>query len=206
MKRRLTRSSNCVDIGAHRGTILTEIVQKAPAGVHYAFEPVPRHCDYLRKQFPAVKVYQLALSNIKQEATFIHDLHHPTRSSFKRPIRETDRVETLNVQTDLLDNILPPSLPVHFLKVDVEGAECQVLQGARRTLTSQRPVVIFEHSALARRDYGVAPEDLYLFVTEECGLSISRMEQWLAQQPPLERNAFVDDVMETRTHYFMAHP
>src|SRR5687767_13192167 len=70
MQHCLRPNSNCVDIGAHRGTILAEIVRLAPAGTHYAFEPIPPHAHYLAKSFPSVQVHTLALSHTKQQTTF----------------------------------------------------------------------------------------------------------------------------------------
>jgi hypothetical protein len=63
----LRPNSNCVDIRAHRGTLLAEIVHLAPADIHYAFEPVPQHAHYLAKTFPTVSVHALALSDTKQQ-------------------------------------------------------------------------------------------------------------------------------------------
>src|SRR5688572_11745218 len=73
MRRCLRSNSNCIDIGAHRGTILAEIVRQAPQGIHYAFEPVTAHCRYLTQAFPKVRVYELALSNECEQTSFLHD-------------------------------------------------------------------------------------------------------------------------------------
>lgn len=206
MKRCLRPDSNCVDIGAHRGTILAEIVHLAPAGTHYAFEPVPQHAHYLAKTFPTVKVHTLALSDTKQQTTFAHDLQHPTRSSFTRPPSDNQQIEIISVQTDLLDNLLPPSLPIHFIKLDVEGAEFQVLRGSLTTIKTHQPVIVFEHSPLAQHYYGATSEVIYDLLTQECHLSISLMPDWLQHQSPLSCAAFSAQVTQARNFYFVAHP
>jgi precorrin-6B methylase 2 len=38
MRRCLRADSNCVDVGCHEGSILSEMLRFAPAGTHYAFE------------------------------------------------------------------------------------------------------------------------------------------------------------------------
>src|SRR5205823_1181478 len=50
------------------------------------------------------------------------------------------------VQTESLDNLLEENGigRVDVIKIDVEGAEELVLRGATKTLTANRPVVIFE--------------------------------------------------------------
>ena len=48
MSRVLSPESCCVDIGCHKGQFLTEYMNCAPKGTHFAFEPIP----YLYEQLP----------------------------------------------------------------------------------------------------------------------------------------------------------
>jgi FkbM family methyltransferase len=82
MRKVLHRTANAIDIGAHRGTILREILHRAPAGEHHAFEPVPVYAARLRARFPQVAVHEVALSDHEGEARFIHVLGNPGMSSF----------------------------------------------------------------------------------------------------------------------------
>ncbi|OGO48803.1 MAG: hypothetical protein A2Z30_07715 [Chloroflexi bacterium RBG_16_64_43] len=206
MRRILRPDSNCVDIGAHRGSILGEIVRRAPRGMYFAFEPIPEHCRYLAKTFPTAKVFEIALSDRKGQAEFAHNVHHPTRSGFKPPLIPDEPIETILVETDCLDSLLPASLLIHFIKVDVEGAELLVFRGAIRTLRASRPVVIFEHTPMAQRRYGAASEDLFDLLTKECGLRVSTMSVWLQHGAPLGSAEFCDRVAQRAADYFVAHP
>jgi FkbM family methyltransferase len=204
--RRLLRpDSNCIDVGAHRGSILGEIVRRAPRGVHFAFEPIPEHCRYLAKTFPTVKVFEIALGDKKGQAEFAHNVRHPTRSGFKLPLIPGEPVETILVETDCLDSLVPVSLPIHFIKVDVEGAELLVFRGAVQTLRASRPVVVFEHTPMAQRRYGAASEDVFDLLTKECGLRVSTMPSWLRHAASLGRAEFCDCVAKRAADYFVAH-
>src|SRR3954454_24278269 len=52
----LGRDGCAVDIGANVGAVLADIVDAAPRGRHYAFEPVPAMAARLRAAFPGVTV------------------------------------------------------------------------------------------------------------------------------------------------------
>jgi FkbM family methyltransferase len=58
---------------------------------------------------------------------------------------------TLSVRVEPLDNLVEAGTAVDVIKIDVEGHELQVLQGASRIL-SQLPLVIFEQLAWETRD------------------------------------------------------
>jgi FkbM family methyltransferase len=207
MKRCLREDSNGVDVGCHTGAILKEMLHFAPAGTHYAFEPIPELYRGLRSSFPGVKVFNLALSDAAGETSFQHVTSNPAYSGLRRRRydRPAESVKEITVRTDRLDDVIPHGVPVHFIKIDVEGGELQVLRGALGTIRRNRPIVVFEHGLGAADYYGSTPEDVYDLLTAHCGLRISLMEQWLRDGPSLERAQFVDQFRRGLNFYFMAH-
>jgi FkbM family methyltransferase len=169
----LREDSCALDVGAHRGSVLAEIVRLAPRGRHHAFEPLPVLAAELRARFPDVTVHELALSDTAGDAEFQHVVTDPGYSGLRR--RRYDdpgaRVEPIRVTTARLDDVLDPEAPVHFVKVDVEGAELQVFRGARRTLARWRPWVVFEHGLGAADHYGTTPAMVHALLAE-CGLAV----------------------------------
>lgn len=163
MSRVLRHDSTAVDIGCHKGSVLRDIIRLAPDGKHYAFEPIPHLADALRNKFPQVKVHQLALSDSQGTSTFqyVHDF--PGRSGLRRRTypRADVRIEEISVQTDRIDNIMSRDRKIDFIKIDVEGAELQVLSGAVDTCRRNRPVIIFEHGKGAADHYGTTPAMIY---------------------------------------------
>ena len=146
----LDPEDSCVDVGAHDGSVLRDLVRYAPQGRHIAYEPLPDLVDLLRRDFPAVDVRHAAVSDHAGEVTFHRHARHPTRSSLHPLGREAAELEPFSVRTEALDASLPEGFAPRLLKIDVEGAEEQVLRGAERTLTTHRPIVVLEHNADSR--------------------------------------------------------
>jgi len=208
MARVLTKTSNCVDIGAADGTILTDMLRFAPDGHHYAFEPIPEKAAKLRANFPTVRVVRVALSDCAGESTFHYVVSNPGYSGLRRRNydRPDEHVEIITVQMAALDDILPHGHKVHFMKVDVEGAELQVFQGAVQTIEQHRPYIVFEHERGAADCYGTTPEDVYDVLTDKCGLHISLMSSWLLGQKALGRDEFIRQFTGRKNFYFLGHP
>ncbi len=139
-------SGNSVDVGANCGSILRELVKLAPAGQHWAFEPIPNLAAQLRTRFPAVAVEQIALADYTGEAEF---RFLPAASAYSslltRPDVESGQpVRPLTVEVRKLDDVIPAAVPIAFIKIDVEGGEASVLRGAAGLLRRDKPIVVFE--------------------------------------------------------------
>ena len=211
MRRVLKPDSNCIDVGCHEGSMLRVMLRLAPRGRHFAFEPLPGHFAGLQRTFaryPNVQLRECALSDAAGRASFQHVVSNPAYSGL-RPRRydsPDERVQQIEVRTDRLDDVVPHELPVHFVKVDVEGAELQVFRGAVETLRAHRPVVVFEHGLGGADYYGTRPGDIHDLLAGECGLRLFVMAEWLARGPALGRDAFCDQFSSGRDYYFMAAP
>jgi hypothetical protein len=62
-----------------------------------------------------------------------------------------------------------------LIKIDVEGAEEQVLRGALETIRRHQPVVVLEHGNSAAA-YGTRPDDVFRLLCDEAGLRIFDMD------------------------------
>ncbi len=64
------------------------------------------------------------------------------------------------MQVSTLDAELAGRRPA-LVKIDVEGAELDVLRGGRALLADARPLVVFEHVASAARLYGASSGEIW---------------------------------------------
>jgi FkbM family methyltransferase len=204
----LQRDSNCLDVGANEGTFVKQILKYAPLGTHMAFEPIPELAEKVARKYPQVKVHECALSDVAGKASFQLVENNPGYSGLKRRAYEFGEpvIREIAVETKRLDDLYPRDLPLRFVKVDVEGAEYLVFKGGIRTLKAHKPYIVFEHGRGAATFYDVRPEQLYDLLTEEIGLKISVMTDWLEGREPLTRNELVEQFDENVNYYFLAHP
>jgi FkbM family methyltransferase len=168
----LARDSNCVDVGANEGRHLSMFAQLAPEGSHIAYEPVPHLRASLARKFPGVDVRGAALSDRSGESAFVVHKRLPSRSSLRPVGYDAADTETIMVPVQTLDDALAPAYTPRLLKVDVEGAEHLVFEGALETLTTHRPVVLFEHQRSTASYYGSGPERVFGLLVEQLDMRI----------------------------------
>lgn len=202
--------TNCIDIGAHKGEVLDIMLKHSPNGIHYAFEPIPGLFDGLKRKYADnsnCKIFDIALSNNKGTSTFNYVISNPSYSGLVKRKYDRDNEEdtSITVKTDLLDNVLPEAYIPGLIKIDVEGGELLVLQGAVQTIKKHRPVIIFEHGLGASDMYGSTPDKVFNLL-HSCGLKISVMKQWLGNKAPLSLKEFENIYKSNSEYYFIAHP
>jgi FkbM family methyltransferase len=171
----LRRDSNTVDVGANVGGILAELVRLAPEGRHLAVEPLPELAGRLAERHPEVDVRAMALSNRSGEARFLRVPEAPGLSGFRDGKAAGLAREEITVPIEPLDDVLPADLAPDLIKVDVEGAELEVFEGARRTLARHRPIVVFEHSNRLAPQFGTRPGAVHALLAD-CGLRVFDMD------------------------------
>ncbi len=132
------------DIGANVGYFsLLAAVLTGSQGQVYAFEPLPRNVDFLKQHIALncldnIEVIEAAVSDREGQAAFALGA-----STAMGHIGEIGEIEVDLVSLDaLLDRgeIKPPDT----IKIDVEGAEFEVLQGARNLLSRYRPILFLD--------------------------------------------------------------
>lgn len=149
------RSGSVIDVGANIGQTLLAVKKFDHLKQYIGFEPNPICCSYIEKfcslnSFTNVTLVSCGLSNAAgilplyirdgsgnlETASIVEDFR--PREFYNRIIN----VPVLNGDSSL--SLLDRFEEISFIKVDVEGAELQVLSGLSNTLKEKRPPIIFE--------------------------------------------------------------
>ncbi len=164
----LPSDATYVDVGTNRGQLLGEALRVAPGGRHIAFEPIPELAAELRRAFPQVDCRELAVGGETKVSEFCHFRTMDGWSGLHRSPEISDEQgdpEYITVQVSTLDAELAGANPT-VVKIDVEGAELDVIEGGRSILSRAKPILLFEHVAAAATLYGASSTGVWDLLAE----------------------------------------
>jgi FkbM family methyltransferase len=153
MCRALQRGDAALDVGAHKGAYTYWMRRSVgTAGQVIAFEPQPELAAYLASCVAAfawhnVVVENLALSSAAGEGTLDVPGEGPSGSARLVDPGSSVLGRRFTVPVRTLDGYLgdhPLLAPLRLIKIDVEGHELDVFNGAVETLVRYRPILLFE--------------------------------------------------------------
>jgi len=160
-----------LDIGANLGWYGLHVAKKFPSSNVLAFEPIKRTFEFLSENIQLnhlenMRVFPFGLFNMNEKRIFYANPEilgaatTSTESSSSEPehlcqVRELDGVMAeLNSGAD-------------FIKIDVEGAELFVLQGAIKTIRNSRPIIFAEMLRKHAATFNYHPNDIIDLLAEE---------------------------------------
>tara|TARA_Y100001954_G_scaffold34453_1_gene32838 strand:+ start:512 stop:1228 length:717 start_codon:yes stop_codon:yes gene_type:complete len=201
----LEDESTFIDVGSHKGEVLELALKISKKGKHFAFEPIPNLFHKLNNKYGSkCEVLNYGLSDQKKQSSFQHVTTNPAYSGIrKRTYPKDEQVETIQIQLDTLDNQLKQHDRVDMIKIDVEGAELEVLKGAKKIIEKFHPIIVFEHGLGASDHYNTSPEDILSFFDYH-QYQLFTLKGFIADEPALLRNEFIDFYLTNKEYYFLA--
>lgn len=154
------------DVGASIG-LLTLACARAvgPTGKVWSFEPEPPYNALLRKTLTLnglrwVDLAQKAVGAAAGRLTF-HVSAIPGHSSLY-PLPAEENARPIEVEVVRLDDVIPPGGKLDLAKIDVEGAELDVLAGMKRVIEENRELaIVTEYGPVHLKRVGIAPADWF---------------------------------------------
>lgn len=147
----------CYDIGANIGYHTLIMARSANNGGQvYAFEAIPEVCEILKRNteinnLQNVQVVNKVVSKKGGTISLIRntDIDQAIISSEKKKIKPLQEIITCDATT--IDEFVATSTRApSFLKIDVEGAEVDVIKGSICTLKEHQPMIVCETHGIDR--------------------------------------------------------
>jgi FkbM family methyltransferase len=192
----LRQGDTVVDVGANVGwfTLLAASLV-GPSGSVVACEPGPDNQARLQANIDAsgfTARVQIVLQPISDRAETVefhlnadgsggHALWDP--GLWAENVKSRASPRSIRVSSASLDELILPGREIRLIKIDVEGAEQRVLQGAQAIIASQRPpYIVAELHAFALAQFGHSQESLRALMA---GYGYETFLIYAANTPPI---------------------
>lgn len=167
-----------LDIGAHAGLMTLNVLAKIPSVHVFAFEPGPFQNSLLEKTIEAnnlkdkIILYKEALNRETGTTSFIcqesPDADWSMNNGLLNTGRGKGRQKRITVAVQTVDNWwkMTKRPKVNVMKMDTEGAELWILQGATQFLSVCKPIIFLEINPLNLHVYPYGAKDVLLWLNE----------------------------------------
>lgn len=156
----LPEEANILDLGANVGNhaIYFSLIERANNIV--VFEPNPRAMRLLKKNIALNNLEDIvdlshlgiALGKKDGRATYVEDQEKADNNLGGAQLESIHSSNESGILVKALDSIALPEIP-DFIKIDVEGMEIDVLQGATNLILNNRPILYVEVVTSNREDF-----------------------------------------------------
>ena len=148
----LNTTDNVIEVGSNIGALSIPIAQAVPKGTLHAIEPQKVIYDMMVDSFKInnisnVKTYQLAIGDKIGDA-YLPELDYERENNFGG-ISIIDN--GVKVKQTTLDSLISLH-SLKLIKIDVEGMEAEVLNGAKSLISIHRPFIYCENDRLENTD------------------------------------------------------
>ncbi|MBG9377626.1 FkbM family methyltransferase [Panacibacter sp. DH6] len=147
------RPGAIIDVGVNIGQTLLKIASINSSTAYYGFEPNPlcyAYCSELVKvnALNSFNVYPVGLSSKAEVLDLYGDNEYASGASLVENFRVNTQKYSVIHRVPVMrgdDVLLKTNIEtISFIKIDVEGAELEVIQGLKETLLQFKPPVIME--------------------------------------------------------------
>jgi len=172
-----------VDIGANFG-LHTVYAAKlvGEQGRVFAFEPVDNHLNLLHKNLDLshvrerVEIVSSALSNSAESSLTFYLPPEEEIAVTASLSAESENLEAIKVSNARLDDYWSDiDRQIKLIKIDVEGAELEVLRGAEELLRRWKPKLLIEVHGFALPSFGTSVQEFRKFLAD-LGYQENRLE------------------------------
>jgi len=183
---KLDEDDTVIDIGANVGYYTLYLSKFLKTGKIISIEADPETCSVLKKNcelnnMKNVIIHNFAISNKSGQITFYKsETHSGENSIYSSGIK--NKKSSISIPASTLDKMLKSNYPkIDFIKIDVEGAEFDVLKGGEDTLKITKKILIELHEDILKKNK--QDSKMIISLLEENGFKIKLFpEFWVPSE------------------------
>ncbi len=142
-----TENGLIIDIGAHKGDKTKVFLKFFPKDDYVLFEPFDEYYQIIKNKFKNkdnIKVYKKGVSNYNGSGNFYTSKNIKYSESFslkkQKFLEISDQIEIISLDNFHFNN------NIKLIKLDTEGNEPEILEGATNVIKKYRPTILVETS------------------------------------------------------------
>lgn len=145
-KKFLKKNAVVIDVGANAGMFSVMAANISNDGRVYAFEPSPATFSILEKniaEYPNIQAFNFALGDSAGEGDLVLARRSGSNAMEDSGLAEKNSAEKIRVKISTIDEFVKECglERVDFIKMDTEGYEKKILEGAKETIKRFSPVL-----------------------------------------------------------------
>lgn len=153
------------DIGANVGWISIYISKAFKNVKVYAFEPIQKTFDYLKRNLELnksknIKIFNFGFSDAEGWVTFYYTIHDSGSASVVNLSTFFNTTEVKGRVKKLDGFIKEHPVKIDFIKCDVEGSELFVFQGGLEAIKKYKPIIFSEMLRKWSKKFNYHPNDI----------------------------------------------
>lgn len=149
-------STHFVDIGANIGEFLLDYADHDSINHLTAFEPQPEHQKVLLKSielnhFTKATIVPTPVADSSKEILFNFNSTNSSASGITQDVNKG-----IAIQSTSIDEYFNNATEDYFVfLIDTEGAELDIMKGARKLIQKKAPLLIFEYNHVTRESFSI---------------------------------------------------
>lgn len=159
-----TCNNTFIDVGGHIGT--TSIPYAKLFKNVIAFEPNKKSYNFFVENIKNNNINNITLYNkgVFNKNTNCKVIQHEGGNSGCFYIKECNENDENSIEVVKLDDIISDNYIIDFLKIDTEGSELYVLEGAINIITKYKPLIQIETNVCSNKYFGYDKEKIFEFM------------------------------------------
>tara|TARA_Y100000590_G_C15502286_1_gene932104 strand:- start:127 stop:990 length:864 start_codon:yes stop_codon:yes gene_type:complete len=172
------KNVNLIDVGSNVGSValpLAKLFNKsniiAIEPTIYAFKKLKKNISLNYNLKKKIRILNLFISNKYKKVKYVHSSWNFSDEQKKHKIH-LGSLRKNTYQITSLDRLVKKlNKKIHFIKIDVDGYELDVLNSGYKIIKKYKPIIHIEFAPYLHKDFGYTTENLIKFIKKKINYS-----------------------------------